>query len=45
MILGHSSIGVTAGIYRHVRTGEMHEEHERFAPLNSDQSQLAITET
>lgn len=33
-ILGHSSIGVTADIYRHVRTGEMHEESERFAPLN-----------
>ena len=33
-ILGHSSIGITADIYRHVRTGEMHEEHIRFAPLN-----------
>jgi integrase/recombinase XerC len=33
-ILGHSSIGITADIYRHVRTGEMHEEHLRFAPLN-----------
>jgi integrase/recombinase XerD len=31
-ILGHASIGVTADIYRHVRTGEMHEEHVRFAP-------------
>lgn len=33
-ILGHSSIGITADIYRHVRTGEMHEEHTRFAPMN-----------
>lgn len=33
-ILGHSSIGITADIYRHVRTGEMHEEARRFAPLN-----------
>lgn len=33
-ILGHASIGVTADIYRHVRTGEMHEEHLRFAPMN-----------
>ena len=33
-ILGHSSIGITADIYRHVRTGEMHEEHARFAPFN-----------
>ncbi len=33
-ILGHSSIGITADIYRHVRTEEMHEETRRFAPLN-----------
>lgn len=33
-ILGHSSIGITADIYRHVRTGEMHEEARRFAPMN-----------
>ncbi|MFC2001704.1 tyrosine-type recombinase/integrase [Chloroflexota bacterium] len=33
-ILGHSSIGITADIYRHARTGEMHEEHMRFAPMN-----------
>lgn len=33
-ILGHSSIGVTADIYRHVLTGEMHEAVERFGPLN-----------
>jgi integrase/recombinase XerD len=31
-ILGHSSIGITADIYRHVRTGEMHEEHLKYAP-------------
>jgi len=33
-ILGHSSIGITADIYRHARTGEMHEETRWFAPLN-----------
>jgi integrase/recombinase XerD len=32
-ILGHASIGITADIYRHVRTGEMHEEHLKFAPV------------
>jgi len=37
-ILGHSSIGITADIYRHVRTGEMHLEAERFAPLNGSKS-------
>lgn len=36
-ILGHSSIGITADIYRHVRTGEMHEEHLRFAPMPRSQ--------
>jgi integrase len=34
-ILGHASIGVTADIYRHVRTDEMHEEHIKYAPMNS----------
>ncbi len=33
-ILGHSGIGITADIYRHVRTGELHEEAKQFAPLN-----------
>lgn len=33
-ILGHSSIGITADIYRHVRTGEMHEEARKYAPMN-----------
>jgi integrase/recombinase XerD len=33
-ILGHSGIGVTADIYRHVRTEEMHDAVERFGPLN-----------
>jgi integrase len=33
-ILGHASVGVTADIYRHVATAELHEEHLRFAPLN-----------
>jgi len=33
-ILGHAGVGVTADIYRHVATAELHEEHLRFAPLN-----------
>jgi integrase len=33
-ILGHSSIGITADIYRHVRTGEIHEEARRCAPMS-----------
>jgi integrase/recombinase XerD len=33
-ILGHASVGITGDIYRHVRTEEMHQEAERFAPLN-----------
>jgi site-specific recombinase XerD len=39
-ILGHSSIGITADVYRHVRTGEMHEEHRRFAPMNGAKMSL-----
>jgi integrase/recombinase XerD len=31
-ILGHSSIGITADCYRHVRTEEMHSEHLKYAP-------------
>jgi len=33
-ILGHSSIGITADVYRHVNRGEMRDEAERFAPMN-----------
>jgi site-specific recombinase XerD len=33
-ILGHSSIGITADIYRFVGTEEMHEAVERFGPQN-----------
>jgi len=33
-ILGHAGVGVTCGIYRHVATQELHEEHLRFAPFN-----------
>ena len=33
-ILGHTGVGVTCGIYRHVATQELHEEHLRFAPFN-----------
>ena len=32
-ILGHSSVGITADIYRHVNRGEMLSEAIRFAPL------------
>jgi len=33
-ILGHTGVGVTCDIYRHVATAELHQEHARFAPLN-----------
>ena len=33
-ILGHTGVGVTADIYRHVAMAEVHEEHLRFAPMN-----------
>jgi integrase/recombinase XerD len=31
-ILGHSSIGITADIYRHVMVKELHSEHLKYAP-------------
>ena len=34
-ILGHSSVGITADVYRHVDSGEMAEEHRRYGPLGS----------
>ncbi|MFC2025242.1 tyrosine-type recombinase/integrase [Chloroflexota bacterium] len=39
-ILGHTGVGVTADIYRHVATEELHEEHARFAPLNGSMALL-----
>ena len=39
-ILGHTGVGVTADIYRHVATEELHEEHARFAPLNGGMALL-----
>ena len=33
-LLGHASVGITADLYRHIRTEEMREEVERHAPLN-----------
>ena len=39
-ILGHASVGVTADIYRHVATAELHEEHIRFAPFNGSKKLL-----
>lgn len=41
-ILRHSSVGITADIYRHVLTDEMHETMEQFAPLS--QQILALPE-
>lgn len=38
-LLGHSSIGITADIYRHISLGEYHREHEKHDPLE----QLPIT--
>ena len=37
-ILGHSSVGITADIYRHVTTEEMHEALRRFGPLNGGET-------
>jgi integrase/recombinase XerD len=37
-ILGHAGVGITADIYRHVTTAELHEEHVRFAPLNGNKA-------
>ncbi|HEX76769.1 MAG TPA: tyrosine-type recombinase/integrase, partial [Dehalococcoidia bacterium] len=37
-ILGHSSIGITADIYRHVSTEEIHEALRRFGPLNGGEA-------
>jgi integrase len=37
-ILGHTSVGTTADIYRHVTTAELHEEHIKFAPLNDNKA-------
>ena len=39
-ILGHAGVGITGDIYRHVSTGEMHEEAERHAPLNGGRGEL-----
>jgi integrase/recombinase XerD len=39
-ILGHTGVGVTADIYRHVAMAEVHEEHLRFAPLNGKKTLL-----
>ncbi len=39
-ILRHASVAVTADIYRHVLTQEMHETAERYAPLSQIYSTL-----
>ena len=33
-ILRHASVGITADIYRHVKTDELHETSRQFAPLS-----------
>lgn len=33
-ILGHSSVGITGDIYRHITSTEMAEEHRQFSPLS-----------
>lgn len=35
-LLGHTSVGITADLYRHIRTEEMREEVEKHAPLNGN---------
>ena len=37
-ILGHSSIAITADVYRTVRQEEVREEHKRFSPLAQNQN-------
>lgn len=34
-MLGHSSVGITADIYRHITDDEMQREHSKFAPVTS----------
>jgi integrase len=33
-ILGHASVGITGDVYRYVSTDEMHQEADRYGPLN-----------
>jgi len=37
-ILGHSSVGITADIYPHVTTEQIHEALRRFGPLNGGET-------
>lgn len=34
-LLGHSSVGITGDVYRHVSQSELAEEHQRFSPLDA----------
>jgi len=36
-ILGHSSVAITADVYRTVKQDEIREEHGRFGPLGGSQ--------
>jgi len=33
--LGHSSVGITGDVYRHISQGEMQAEHQKFSPLDA----------
>lgn len=34
-ILGHSSVGITGDVYRHVEQAEIQKEHERYSPIDA----------
>ncbi|MBA7596775.1 Tyrosine recombinase XerD [subsurface metagenome] len=38
-LLGHSSVGITGDIYRHITSTEMAEEHRQFSPLSRIEKQ------
>lgn len=33
-VLGHSSVGITGDVYRHIEAEEMQSEHEKHSPMN-----------
>ena len=43
-ILGHSSVAITADVYRTVKQDEIKAEHQRFGPLG-EQSQVLTRTT
>jgi site-specific recombinase XerD len=44
-ILGHSSVGITADIYRHVMRDEMQDQHRLFCPLSRMGGLLVVGRT